>query len=161
MVQGWPLKIANPGSVSSAFEGFNLPGALLAMTQQLPLPTLVSILFLILTTIFIVTTGDSMTYTISVVISGETEPKCHYSCVWGRYDGGHCINIDFPWLWRYLCAAVLHCDHRCTGFFYLAAITVERTTNCVKDGERARVITFKPKKINPNNANQNNANQSS
>lgn len=80
---GLAFEIAHPGSVSKAFAGFNLPGALLAITQQLPLPTLISILFLILTTIFIVTTGDSMTYTISVVISGETEPKAIVRTFWG------------------------------------------------------------------------------
>ncbi|NMU24583.1 BCCT family transporter, partial [Vibrio parahaemolyticus] len=61
---GLAFELDNPGLISSAFEGFNLPGALLAVTQQLPMPMLTSILFLILTTIFIVTTGDSMTYTI-------------------------------------------------------------------------------------------------
>ncbi|MDK9738209.1 BCCT family transporter [Vibrio sp. D404a] len=80
---GLAFEIADPGSVSKAFEGFNLPGALLAVTQQLPMPMLVSILFLILTTIFIVTTGDSMTYTISVVISGETEPNAIIRTFWG------------------------------------------------------------------------------
>ena len=80
---GLAFEIADPGSVSTAFEGFNLPGALLAVTQQLPMPMLVSILFLILTTIFIVTTGDSMTYTISVVISGETEPNAIIRTFWG------------------------------------------------------------------------------
>ncbi|MDF5517638.1 BCCT family transporter, partial [Vibrio parahaemolyticus] len=73
--------------VSAAFEGFNLPGALLAVTQQLPMPMLTSILFLILTTIFIVTTGDSMTYTISVVISGETEPNAIIRTFWGVMMG--------------------------------------------------------------------------
>ncbi|ANW25532.1 MULTISPECIES: BCCT family transporter [Vibrio] len=80
---GLAFEIAEPGSVSKAFEGFNLPGALLAVTQQLPLPMVVSVLFLILTTIFIVTTGDSMTYTISVVISGETEPNAIVRTFWG------------------------------------------------------------------------------
>lgn len=80
---GLAFEIADPGSVSKAFEGFNLPGVLLAVTQQLPMPMLVSILFLILTTIFIVTTGDSMTYTISVVISGETEPNAIIRTFWG------------------------------------------------------------------------------
>ncbi len=84
---GLAFEIAEPGSVSKAFEGFNLPGALLAVTQQLPLPMLVSILFLILTTIFIVTTGDSMTYTISVVISGETEPNAIIRTFWGVMMG--------------------------------------------------------------------------
>lgn len=84
---GLAFEIANPGSVSAAFEGFNLPGALLAVTQQLPMPMVISILFLILTTIFIVTTGDSMTYTISVVISGETEPNAIIRTFWGVMMG--------------------------------------------------------------------------
>ena len=84
---GLAFEIADPGSVSKAFEGFNLPGALLAVTQQLPMPMLISILFLILTTIFIVTTGDSMTYTISVVISGETEPNAIIRTFWGVMMG--------------------------------------------------------------------------
>ncbi|MEH6453822.1 MAG: BCCT family transporter [Psychromonas sp.] len=84
---GLAFEIADPGSVSKAFEGFNLPGALLAVTSQLPFPMLTSILFLILTTIFIVTTGDSMTYTISVVISGETEPNAAIRIFWGVMMG--------------------------------------------------------------------------
>ncbi len=84
---GLAFEIAEPGSVSKAFEGFNLPGALLAVTSQLPFPMLISILFLILTTIFIVTTGDSMTYTISVVISGETEPNAMIRIFWGAMMG--------------------------------------------------------------------------
>ena len=84
---GLAFEIANPGSVSSAFEGFNLPGALLAVTQQLPFPLITSILFLILTTVFIVTTGDSMTYTISVVISGEREPNTMIRTFWGIMMG--------------------------------------------------------------------------
>lgn len=84
---GLAFEIANPGSVSSAFEGFNLPGALLAVTQQLPFPLITSILFLILTTVFIVTTGDSMTYTISVVISGEREPNAMIRTFWGIMMG--------------------------------------------------------------------------
>ncbi|MBD1577333.1 BCCT family transporter [Vibrio sp. S11_S32] len=84
---GLAFEIANPGSVSDAFAGFNLPGALLAVTQQFPMPTLISILFLILTTIFIVTTGDSMTYTISVVVSGETEQNGIIRTFWGVMMG--------------------------------------------------------------------------
>lgn len=84
---GLAFEIANPGSVSGAFEGFNLPGALLAITQQFPMPTLISILFLVLTTIFIVTTGDSMTYTISVVVSGDTEPNSWIRTFWGMMMG--------------------------------------------------------------------------
>ncbi|MDN3609785.1 BCCT family transporter [Vibrio ostreicida] len=84
---GLAFEINTPGSISQAFAGFNLPGALLAVTQQLPFPMLISILFLVLTTIFIVTTGDSMTYTISVVISGEKEPNAMIRIFWGVMMG--------------------------------------------------------------------------
>ncbi len=90
---GLAFEIASPGSVSGAFEGFNLPAALLAITQQLPLPMLISILFLILTTVFIVTTGDSMTYTISVVISGETEPNAIIRSFWGIMMGATALIL--------------------------------------------------------------------
>lgn len=84
---GIAFEMTDPGLISNAFAGFNLPGALLAITQHLPFPTLISILFLILTTIFIVTTGDSMTYTISVVISGDTEPNAFIRTFWGIMMG--------------------------------------------------------------------------
>lgn len=84
---GLAFEMAEPGSVSKAFEGFNLPASLLAITQQLPFPTLISILFLILTMIFIVTTGDSMTYTISVVLSGSLNPNGLMRTFWGVMMG--------------------------------------------------------------------------
>jgi len=73
--------------ISSAFEGFNLPAALLAITGELPYPMIISVLFLILTTTFIVTTGDSMTYTISVVMTGSTEPNAVIRSFWGLMMG--------------------------------------------------------------------------
>lgn len=84
---GLAFELANPGSISSAFEGFNLPAALLAITAQLPMPMVISVLFLILTTTFIVTTGDSMTYTISVVMTGTTEPSAGIRAFWGVMMG--------------------------------------------------------------------------
>ncbi|WP_163835849.1 BCCT family transporter [Spartinivicinus ruber] len=90
---GLAFEIADPGSVSKAFEGFNLPASLLAITQQLPLPLLTSILFLVLTSIFIVTTGDSMTYTISMVISGKTEPNAFIRTFWGVMMGVTAIML--------------------------------------------------------------------
>lgn len=87
---GVAFEMATPGSVGDMLYsngGFNLPGALLAITGQLPLSTFISITFLILTTIFIVTTGDSMTYTISVVISGDVEPNAAIRIFWGVVMG--------------------------------------------------------------------------
>jgi glycine betaine transporter len=80
---GIAFELANPGSVSTAFEGFNLPAALLAITGQLPLGFLVSMLFLILTIIFVATTGDSMTYCISVIMSQNDMPSMPVRIFWG------------------------------------------------------------------------------
>ncbi|MEI4263667.1 BCCT family transporter [Roseovarius sp. D0-M9] len=80
---GIAFELANPGSVSTAFEGFDLPAALLAITQQMPLGFIVSLLFLILTTIFVATTGDSMTYVISVAMSDEDRSATGVRVFWG------------------------------------------------------------------------------
>ena len=81
------FEIANPGSVSEAFKGFNLPATLLAVTQQLPMGGIISILFLILTTIFIVTTGDSMSYTMSLVSTENNVSDPRIRIFWGVIMG--------------------------------------------------------------------------
>lgn len=90
---GLSYEIAEPGVISEAFKGFNLPAALLAITQNLPFPLIISILFLVLTTIFIITTGDSMTYTMSVVVSGSTEPNAYLRVFWGVLMGALAIIL--------------------------------------------------------------------
>ena len=80
---GLGLELAQPNTIASAFEGFNLPAALLAITQAMPLGFMVSFLFLILTTIFVATTGDSMTYVISVSMSKSDNPSTLIRIFWG------------------------------------------------------------------------------
>ncbi|WP_321462941.1 BCCT family transporter [uncultured Vibrio sp.] len=84
---GLAFELENPGLISGAFKGFNLPAVLLAITSQVPYPMVISVLFLVLTTTFIVTTGDSMTYTISVVMTGSTEPNAMIRSFWGLIMG--------------------------------------------------------------------------
>jgi len=84
---GIAYELADPGVISSAFEGFNLPAALLAITGQLPAGFLISILFLILTTVFVATTGDSMTYVIAVAMSNEDRPAMPVRIFWGLAMG--------------------------------------------------------------------------
>ncbi len=80
---GIAFELGTPNVIASTFEGFNLPAALLAMTQQLPLGYLISILFLLLTTIFVATTGDSMTYVVSVCMSKKDQPMLWVRVFWG------------------------------------------------------------------------------
>ncbi|OMH34053.1 BCCT family transporter [Motiliproteus sp. MSK22-1] len=80
---GIAFEIAEPGVISEPFTGFNLPAAMFAITQQLPMGFIVSVLFLILTTIFVATTGDSMTYTVSMVMTGTDHPPAFLRIFWG------------------------------------------------------------------------------
>lgn len=84
---GLAFELANPGVISEPFTGFNLPAALLAITEQLPMGFLISVLFLVLTTIFVATTGDSMTYAVSMVMTGTDHPQSSVRVFWGVMMG--------------------------------------------------------------------------
>ena len=59
----------------------------MAITSNLPLGFLVSLLFLILTTIFVATTGDSMSYVISATMSSGDNPPTLVRVFWGLAMG--------------------------------------------------------------------------
>ncbi|MBR9827301.1 MAG: BCCT family transporter [Oceanospirillales bacterium] len=84
---GLSFELDNPGVISEPFSGFNLPAALMAITEQLPLGFLISLLFLVLTTIFVATTGDSMTYAVSMVMTGTDHPQSSVRVFWGIIMG--------------------------------------------------------------------------
>lgn len=79
---GVSFEIATPGIISGPFEGFNLPAALLAITNAMPAGLILSILFLVLTMIFVATTSDSMSYVISASMS-DGEPSVALRAFWG------------------------------------------------------------------------------
>lgn len=84
---GLGLEAANPGTITAPFEGFNLPAVLLAITGALPFNTVVTLAFLVLTALFVATTGDSMTYSLSVVSSGTDHPPRWLRLFWGLTMG--------------------------------------------------------------------------
>ncbi len=84
---GISQEINVPGSVSDALAEAGPPAAMMAITQNLPLSTLFGALFLLATTIFVLTTTDSMSLTISMAISGDGNPprwlRAFYAVVMG------------------------------------------------------------------------------
>ncbi|QIT56059.1 BCCT family transporter [Aquisalimonas sp. 2447] len=62
---------------------FQFDVATLTVAQALPLGGLMAVLILVLTTIFVATTGDSMSYTISMVATGDQEPHTAVRAFWG------------------------------------------------------------------------------
>lgn len=83
---GISFEIGQPGIISGPFEGFNLPAGLLAITQAMPAGLILSILFLILTMLFVATTSDSMSYVISSTMS-DGEPSTALRAFWGLAMG--------------------------------------------------------------------------
>ncbi|MCF3972113.1 BCCT family transporter [Paracoccus salsus] len=79
---GIALEQMTPGVISGPFEGFNLPAGLLATTQALPLGFLLSLLFLVLTMIFVATTSDSMSFVIATSMSDDN-PSVFLRSFWG------------------------------------------------------------------------------
>ncbi|MDG1282898.1 MAG: BCCT family transporter [Pseudorhodobacter sp.] len=79
---GIALEQATPGIISAPFEGFNLPAGLLAITQALPMGFILSLLFLVLTMIFVATTSDSMSFVIAASMSDEN-PSAALRAFWG------------------------------------------------------------------------------
>jgi choline-glycine betaine transporter len=84
---GIAFELTNPGVISGPYGDSGMPAALLAITQQLPWGFLISVLFLVLTTIFVATTGDSMTYTVSMVMTGTDDPPTALRVFWGIMMG--------------------------------------------------------------------------
>ncbi|HLR72903.1 MAG TPA: BCCT family transporter [Pseudogracilibacillus sp.] len=80
-------EIQLPGSVSTALEEAGPPAAMMAITEQLPFGIVFGFLFLLATIIFVLTTTDSMSLTISMAISGDGNPprwlRAFYALVMG------------------------------------------------------------------------------
>ena len=68
--------------LAEALTNFRFDVATLTVAQALPLGTLMAVAILVLTTIFVATTGDSMSYTISMVATGHDEPNTAVRAFW-------------------------------------------------------------------------------
>ncbi|MHC8515442.1 BCCT family transporter [Sporosarcina sp. ITBMC105] len=86
-------ELGNPGVVSNALSTGGMPAAMVAITQQLPLDALIAPLFLLVTILFVVTTGDSMAYTISVAITGDGHPPKSMRVFWAVIMGAVAIVL--------------------------------------------------------------------
>ncbi|ATJ81888.1 BCCT family transporter [Halomonas beimenensis] len=69
--------------LTSALADFQFDVATLTVAQALPGGPLMALAILVLTTIFVATTGDSMSYAISVVGAGHDAPNALVRAFWG------------------------------------------------------------------------------
>lgn len=132
---GLYFEIENPGSISVPFGSFNLPAALFAIIDQLPFSFIISILFLILTTIFVATTGNSMTFAISMVMTGSTQPP-KLIRVLGCNHGTNRSHSNFNWFRWYQCLTIIHYHHSGSCFINSSANIMASSTNLNPNGKR-------------------------
>lgn len=86
-------ELAQPGIISNALNSAGMPAAMISITQQLPLSVIIAPAFLIVTILFVVTTGDSMAYTISVAITGDSNPAKSMRVFWAVIMGAVAIVL--------------------------------------------------------------------
>lgn len=77
----------NPGSISKPLSEGGMEAAVMAITDQLPTGTLFGIGFLLVSIIFVVTTVDTMSYTVAATLTGNDKPKRWLRVFWAGIFG--------------------------------------------------------------------------
>lgn len=71
---GISYELEKSGSISGPLFENGLPAAIIAIANNMPLGSIMPVVFLILTVLFVVTTVDSMSYSIAMSVTGEGDP---------------------------------------------------------------------------------------
>ncbi len=80
-------ELQRPGIISGPLNDGGLPATMLAVVQQLPLAGLLVPAFLVLIVVFLATTGDSMSFTIAMAVSGDDTPATSVRVFWAVMMG--------------------------------------------------------------------------
>jgi len=75
-------ELANPGVISGPLKDAGLPAALMAVIGQLPMASLLIPCFLVLIFLFLATTGDSMSLSIAICVTGQDDPPRSMRVFW-------------------------------------------------------------------------------
>lgn len=90
-------ELMNPRSISDALSESGMPAAMIAITGQLPLSNIIGPAFLLLTILFVVTTGDSMAYSISMAVTGDGDPRISLR-IFGRLLWAQLQQFFYIWV---------------------------------------------------------------
>ncbi|WP_339230103.1 BCCT family transporter [Oceanobacillus sp. FSL K6-2867] len=83
----------NAGSISTALNEGGMPAAVMAITDQLPMATLMGLGFLVVSIIFVATTTDTMAYTVAATLEGNDNPKRWLRVFWALIFGATTVVI--------------------------------------------------------------------
>lgn len=81
------FEMENPGSVSTPLSEGGMEAAVMAITDQLPLGTLMGLGFLLVSIIFVATTTDTMSYTVAATLTGNDNPSKWLRVFWAAIFG--------------------------------------------------------------------------
>ncbi|WP_291798218.1 BCCT family transporter [Brevibacterium sp.] len=84
---GLAMELQNPGSVTGAYASDGVPAVVMSISAQLPLSLPVAVFFLILTTMFVTTTTDSMSFAIAQSCTASGEPSTRMRATWAVIMG--------------------------------------------------------------------------
>ncbi|PRO65504.1 BCCT family transporter [Alkalicoccus urumqiensis] len=80
-------ELGESGAVSGALNEGGMPAAMIAIVEQMPFGTWIAAAFLLVTVIFVATTTDSMSYTISMAVTGHASPPASLRVFWALLMG--------------------------------------------------------------------------
>ena len=86
-------ELLNPGVISDEIASSGVQAAMIATTEQLPMSTILGLLFMIATVVFVLTTVDSMALSISMAITGQGDPSAAMRVFWAVVMGGVAIIL--------------------------------------------------------------------
>src|SRR5699024_921552 len=86
-------EMTNPGIISEALNANGPPAAMIAITDQLPFGTVIGFLFILANIIFVLTTTDSMSLTISMAITGSSDPSKLLRIFWALLMGAVAVLL--------------------------------------------------------------------
>ncbi len=75
-------ELATPGVISGPLKEAGLPAALMAVVGQLPMASILIPAFLVLIFLFLATTGDSMSLSIAICVTGQDDPPKSMRVFW-------------------------------------------------------------------------------
>lgn len=84
---GLVMELDNPGSVTGAYASDGVPAVVMSISAQLPLSGLIAVVFLVLTTMFVTTTTDSMSFAIAQSCTVSGDPSTRLRATWAVLMG--------------------------------------------------------------------------
>lgn len=86
-------ELSNPGVISDALNSAGTPAAMIAIAKELPLGSILAFLFLMCTIIFVATSADSISLSVSIALTGNDNPANLLRVFWALIMGAVAVIL--------------------------------------------------------------------